>query len=206
MSIDHIFIVHYKPLTDRKAYLLRRFEELGITNYTFFEEYDRNTTTKETMDRYFKLNNLTPAQICITIAHLEIHRKIVDAGYTRCLIMEDDAIPCEDFNEKFELYMKTFPADCDLAFIGGGCQMHAANITPDQTWYKESSSRTCSGYIINRKTCEQMLEKAIPFTKAIDHELNTQIERNNFITYWCEPVLIDHGSEDKVYSESYGRF
>ena len=205
MSVDHIFIVHYTPLTERKTYLTKRFKELGITNYTFFEEYNRNTTSKETMDKYFKLNNLTPAQICITIAHLEIYRKIAEAGYTRCLIMEDDAIMCDGFNEKFASYMETFPKDCDLAFIGGGCQMHATNIVPEQTWYSAIWSRTCSGYIINRKTCERMLETAIPFVKAIDHELNYQIGKNNFITYWCEPVLIGHGSED-VYKPSYQQY
>jgi hypothetical protein len=119
--------------------------------------------------------------------------------------MEDDAIMCDGFNEKFASYMERFTKDCDLAFIGEGCQLHAENIVPEQTWYYKMWTRTCSGYIINRKTCERMLETAIPFTKPIDHELNYQIGKNNFITYWCEPVLIGHGSEG-VYKPSYQQY
>jgi GR25 family glycosyltransferase involved in LPS biosynthesis len=202
MSVDHIFIVHYTPLTDRKAYLIKRFTELGISNYTFYEEYNRNTTSKETMKHYFKLNNLTPAQICITIAHLEIYRIIAQRKYTRCLILEDDAILCPDFDVKLASYMKELPEDFHLAFLSSGCGLVSQNVSANKVWYRASSSRTCSGYVIGFPTCERLLETAIPFVKAIDHELNIQINKHNLNTYWAEPALIKHGSET-VYKSSY---
>jgi GR25 family glycosyltransferase involved in LPS biosynthesis len=202
MNVDHIFIVHYTPLSDRKAYLIKKFNEFGITNYTFYEEYNRNTTSKETMKQYFTLDNLTPAQICITIAHLELYRLIVQRKYTKCLILEDDAILCPDFDVKLASYLNSLPSDFDLAFICGGCGLRSQNITPNTVWYREFSSRTCSGYLINVTACERLLKTAIPFVKAIDHELNIQINEHNLVTYWAEPVLIEHGSET-VYKSSY---
>lgn len=203
--IDHIFIVHYTPLVERKQHLTKRFHEMNITNYTFYEEYNRNTTSQETMDEYFKLKNLNPAQICITIAHLEIYKQIIKSGYTNCLILEDDALLHEDFGNKLELYMKHLPHDYNLAFINDGCNLHASNIVPDTLWYRANSTRTCCAYIINKHTCELLLKKSIPFTKAIDWELNIQIIANNLIVYWAEPTLVHDGS-GSVYGNSYVQF
>ena len=57
-KINKIFIVHYKPLTERKHYLLQKFKEMNITNFEFYDKFDRNSTSQEVIDEYFKLNNL----------------------------------------------------------------------------------------------------------------------------------------------------
>jgi len=203
--VDHIFVVHYSPLVERKEYLTKKFNELNITNYTFYEEYNRNTTSQETMDSYFKLKNLNPAQICITIAHLEIYKKIMSEGYSTCLILEDDARLCDDFKNKLESYMTSLPKDFNLAFINDGCGLHATNIVPDKIWYNKNISRTCCAYIINKKTCELLVKTAIPFTFAIDAEINKQVIDNNLIIYWCEPTIVSDGSVG-VYKPSYTQY
>ena len=199
---DHIYILHYTPLTQRKEYLLNKFKELNITNYTFYEEYNRDVITPETIEQYYKLKEINKVQICITISHLEIYRKMIQEGHEQCLILEDDAILSDDFNNKLKSYMETLPSDYNLAFLVDGCGMHSPNIVSDKIWYPAIHSRTCCAYIINKKTCELLLEKAIPFTNAIDHELNKQIADNNLIVYWCEPTIVHHGS-DGNYSGSY---
>ncbi len=204
-GIDWIYIVHYKPLTERKEYLSRKFSEYGITNYTFFEEYDRNTTPREVMNSYFKLNNLTPAQICITIAHIEIYRLMIEKGHRSILILEDDAIFGDSFIDKFNTYMSCAPADYEMLFLNDGCQQHAAGITPDKIWYNGPHTRTCCAYVITRAACEKLLPTIIPFTKAIDHELNKQMIDHSLIVYWCEPTIITDGSGIK-YPASYRYF
>jgi GR25 family glycosyltransferase involved in LPS biosynthesis len=200
--INNTYIVHYAPLTDRKERLTNELMIHGITEYDFITEYDRNTTSPELMKQYFKLDNLTPAQICITISHIEIYRKIVDNNFKLCLILEDDAILDVNFKEKLDLYLKNLPDDFDIGFLNDGCGFHADNINDTQIWYKKSYSRTCCSYLITYDTCKRLLESIIPFNLAIDHELNTQISNLKLNTYWAEPTIVTDGS-GKIYTSSY---
>jgi len=204
-TIDHIYIVHYSPLIERKNYLLNKFKESNITNYTFYEKYNRNETSKEVMSQYFKLDNLTPAQICITIAHIEIYKEIMEKGYERCLILEDDARLCDNFFDKLRVYYNAIPADFDLALINDGCKLHASTIHPSTIWYLIPATRTCCAYIITRKCCSILIPSIIPFNYAIDAELNQQIIKHNLKVYWAEPTIVSDGSEH-TYVASYTRY
>ncbi len=203
-GIDKVYIVHYAPLADRKKRLTQQLLINGITNYEFCENYNRDTTPKDVMDTYFKLDNLTPAQICITISHIEIYRDIVVNGYSRCLILEDDAILCNDFAKTLNLYTESLPGDIDMAFLNSGCNLHAQGIVSDCIWYSAKSSRTCCAYIVTRNACEKMLATIVPFVFAIDHELNRQIAIHSLKVYWCEPTIVRDGSEE--YGSSYVRY
>jgi len=196
-----IFIVHYKPLINRKMYIINEFKKYNFTNYEFCEDYDRDTTAKETMDLYFKLNNLNPAQICITISHIEIYKKIINENIDLCLILEDDAILCENFFSILDDYIHILPSDFEIGFINNGCNMHASNITANKIWYDAIYSRTCCAYIITNICCKKLLQTIVPFNYAIDHELNEQIKKHNLKTYWAEPTIVSDGSS--IYGSSY---
>jgi len=203
--IDHIYIVHYTPLVDRKEYLLNQFNSNTITNYEFVTEYDRNTTSREIMDKYFfEFNNLTPVQKCISISHVEIYKKIIESKYNLCLILEDDAILTNLFKEKLEYYIDNLPKDFDIGFLNDGCGFHADNINDSQIWYKVPGTRTCCAYLITKNTCEKFVNSMIPLKTVIDHELNIHIVNLNLNCYWAEPTIVMDGSVN-IYGSSYTR-
>lgn len=47
MNSIKIFVIHYKKLVERKEFMIRQFEKLGITNYEFIEQYDRTALPSE---------------------------------------------------------------------------------------------------------------------------------------------------------------
>lgn len=205
-KIDRVFIVHYTPLENRKAYLTKQFKVYGIKYYEFFEEYNRDQTSDELVDKYYKYNRpdgiIGKVQKCITIAHIEIYKKIIENNYNSVLILEDDAILFDDFLNKFNSYMNCVPNDYDLLFINAGCGLHAKPTKNDQIWYKVPGTRTCCAYIITKSACEKILTTIVPFSQPIDHALNTQIKTHNLNVYWCEPNIVGDGSE-MLYGMSY---
>jgi GR25 family glycosyltransferase involved in LPS biosynthesis len=204
IDIDHIYVIHYKPLVERKQYLTNKFSELNITNYTFYEEYSRDTTSEETMDKYYKYKSLhlNSVQKCITIAHIEVYKDIVKKQYKRCLILEDDAILAYDFANRLRLYNERLPYDFDIGSLNDGCGLHAQNINPSVIWYYVQSLRTCCAYIISNDCCIKLLKTIIPFSEAIDWELNVQIQKHDLRVYWAEPTIVSDGSVF-IYHPSY---
>jgi hypothetical protein len=98
--------------------------------------------------------------------------------------------------------MKSIPTDYDLALLNDGCGMHADNIRENVLWYPMPYTRTCCSYLITDKCCSVFLESMIPFSHAIDAQINVEIKKHDLKTYWAEPTLVHDGSET-IYSKSY---
>jgi GR25 family glycosyltransferase involved in LPS biosynthesis len=200
--VDKIYIIHYKPLTERKKKLEDKFKSLGIENYEFRTLYQREDLTDEIKEQYFKLHNLAPAQICITIEHIETYREIINNNFQNwCLILEDDADLCHDFVDKLNHYLKNIPADADYLDINDYSKCHTVNL-----WEKYDKTRTTCSYLIKKSTCEKLMNTIIPFEKAIDHEMNRQIKIHNLNNYWSREALVHHGSFDRTVGSSYVMF
>jgi hypothetical protein len=216
-NISKIFIIHYDKLLDRKKYLIDYFLKNNIDNFEFRNLYQREYLTDNIKNYYFKFNNLTPdlnnltpdlnnlnpAQICITIEHIETYREII----TNCLnendwylILEDDAIFCDNFIEKLNCHMENIPTDAEYLDI---CDYFT--ITGNNVWDRQYVTRTNCSYLIKKKTCEKLLNTIIPFEFAIDLELNKQITIHGIKTYWSTQSLV-HGGSGSHYSASYSQY
>jgi GR25 family glycosyltransferase involved in LPS biosynthesis len=177
----------------------------NITNYEFIDKYDREIVSNEIITKYCDLINSKFLNIpicCITIAHIEIYKKIIENNYKVCLIFEDDIILTDNFIAKLNKYLKCLPSDLDLGFLVDGCNMHAPNIDISKIWYDIPYTRTTSAYLITKSACEKILTTIIPFDRAIDHQLNIEIKTHNLQVYWCEPTICTEGSKS-IYRSSY---
>lgn len=203
VNVDKTFIVHYKKLTERKITIKNILRNLNITDYEFRDKYQRENLTNEIKDKYFvfnnlsPLNNLSPAQICITIEHIEIFREIVENDYKGwCLILEDDALFCNNFVTKLNELLENVPVDAEYLDISDYFNLHS-----NEKWVKKTSTRTNVSYLIKKETCKKLLETIIPFEFPIDHELNKQFKIHNTNVYWSGESLVSQGSYH--YGSSY---
>jgi hypothetical protein len=203
INVSKIYIIHYNKLVERKNYLIQFFNKNNIHNYEFRSLYQREDLTEELKNTYFKLDNLNPSQICITIEHIETYRDIVNNSINEndwYLILEDDAVFCNDFIDLLNKYLENVPKDAEYLDISDYFTINSLDM-----WVRNYSTRTNCAYLINKKTCSKLLQTIIPFEKAIDHELNKQFELHDIKTYWSNVSLVHHGSGSN-YIPSYIQF
>ena len=198
--IPKIYVVHYKKLEIRKTNLTKQFAQNGITNYEFYDKFDRRGVTKDDLDPYFvnPFNSHFEVIVkCITLSHYNIYKEVSNSDIPYVLILEDDAVLIDDFANKLKKYLDELPADFDMAFINAGCGMHIPkkDIKPNQIWYESKGTRTCCAYLISNKCCKILTDNMIPIKCGIDIELNKHIIDNNLKVYWCEPNIVRDGSE-----------
>lgn len=189
MNIPYIYIIHYKPLINRRKYIENYFNSNQITNYEFRDHYQRENLTKE-LAEFYCTKPLTPPYICITIEHIETYKEIIKQNFDGwVLILEDDAIFCDNFINRINEYLDYVPADADYLDISDYLiRFYIPN--PQGKWTKLPHTRTNIGYLIKRQTCEKILQTIIPFNEGIDHELNKQIKLHNLNVYHIDEPLI----------------
>lgn len=199
-QIGKIFVIHYDKLVERKKYIKSFFNENFITNYEFRNLWQRDSLTDVIKNSYFKLNNLNNAQICVTIEHIETYRNILEncADENKWfLILEDDAIFCDNFVNNLNFYMNCVPEDAEYLDINDYSKLNSESL-----WSPQNATRTTCSYLIKKQTCKKILSTIVPFNHAIDHELNTQFRIHNIKNYWSNNSLIHHGS-GSTYKSSY---
>lgn len=190
LNVEKIYIIHYNKLVERKMNLEKYFVSNNITNYEFRNLYPRENLTQQMKEQYFKFDNLNPAQICITIEHIETYREIINSSCDEWfLILEDDAVFCHDFVNKLNKMLETVPTDAEYLDISD-----YFTVKSNSDWVKNTSTRTNVSYLIKKNTCLKILQTIIPFEKAIDHELNRQISIHSLNVYWSCPSLVSQGS------------
>jgi glycosyl transferase family 25 len=199
----NIYITHYTPLINRKANIIKQFENYNITDYTFIETYDK----EQFMPTDFsKFTNITLGETSLFLKHIEIFIKEQDNNNDLIVVFEDDAILVDNFKEKLDIYIKELEKlqNWDIIFTADCCNLHVAK-NKDEIFYRTNKNRGTCMYILNKGVSRKILqiinnEKNI--NKPIDLWFDVIQQKYNLSYYWAEPTIVQQGSEIGVFKSA----
>jgi GR25 family glycosyltransferase involved in LPS biosynthesis len=197
-----ILVLHYTPLVDRKENMIK---QLNGYNYNFIIEHDREKLSKEDLIK-FDTNKLKMAEISIFMKNIYAYNKIIN-NYNYALLLEDDVILDDNFNEKFNRYIKGLPSDWDMVYIGTCSNIHIDNklLENDKHIYLGGGTRCGDGFMITKESAKKIVNyfNSVDYIDLpIDHWLNVPIKKLNLKVYWMEPNIVKQGSEINLYKSS----
>ena len=180
----NIFICHYTKLEQRKKHILDQLNKLNNIKITFIDEYDAEDINQETDRQYFledkeewlkrckwyceitsrnlRSRKLRISEKSLALKHFTALKKIKEMNIGYGLIIEDDAIFCDNFLEKITQIISELPDDWDLYFPNSYRNMFGLdNVSPNlnKSIFKKknpSSAYTIS-YLINKKCCDSII-------------------------------------------------
>lgn len=124
---DHIYVITLQRATDRHVHIEK---ELAGLDYELFYGKDKQQFSLAELKRdgiynesIAKLNHrygkpMWDGQVGCAWSHAEVYRDVLQEGYNRVLILEDDIVVDEKVIENFEEVVKELPADWDLIYFG----------------------------------------------------------------------------------------
>jgi GR25 family glycosyltransferase involved in LPS biosynthesis len=207
-----IYICHYSPLIDRKAYLdvalpttKLPFEFFNHFNRDNIKQYEQHFSQEQSVLDFknshmlYKCNEILKSSSikATNLEHVRIYRSIVESNYDYHLILEDDAILCNDFNTKLNNTINNLPKDWDVVYVSSGCENRPQIKCQDGTNFvkmEERNSWTANGYLLKKETAQQFLDNIRPMILPIDFELNFLQNYLKSNVYWLEFPIIFEGS------------
>lgn len=164
------YVINLKRCPEKKYKIINRLDKYPILNYEIIEAIDgldidneyMNKNNYNTLDTWKDPNynrNITLGEIGCSLSHYNIYKKIYDREDEIALILEDDAIFCDNFdNLLIEIINKLNNLNYwDMLYLG---RKKVYNIEEKQiieNIYKSSYSYWCIGYIVNKKFCEKII-------------------------------------------------
>lgn len=126
---DHIYVLSVEAAVVRRKRFDERFRGL---NYAYFYGADKNRFTLEQLEkdgifseklarnRHRFGKTLRPGEIACSWSHRMIYEHMLQNGYSRVLILEDDAVPDAEALKKLPDALRELPSDAALVFWGWG--------------------------------------------------------------------------------------
>jgi GR25 family glycosyltransferase involved in LPS biosynthesis len=169
---DAVVVINLDRRTDRMEKLIPQLEELEIT-YERFSAVDG------------KEAGIDPA-VAGTMSHVGVLKKYKGK---RILVLEDDALFAEDFNEKFEEVMQTLPKNTDIFYLGALVPKDTGKVTPvNKHWGRQVFTTGTQAYSIKPEMMGYFIEKLDGYEWYIDIGLRVFAEPHN--AYIAQPNLV----------------
>jgi glycosyl transferase family 25 len=161
------FVINLKRRPDR----LENFKAKCPLEFTVVPAFDgKNAQNESEAEKNLikKFEYLRPGEIGCFISHIRIFQKIVNDAIPLALIMEDDAIFCEDFLNEYDKVIREIPENTDILYIGGrfypGFQMSTGERISERIVKHlhlnnpHDSDRTAHAYIVSQRLAKFILD------------------------------------------------
>lgn len=132
------------------------------------------------------------------------------------LILEDDALPMNDWAQMVERIIKCFPTEQSIWInlnSGAGLSRTDSDPKPDENGLfrvKPPATRCSTAYLVNRKFINQFIEAikehGMPEWIPIDVLFHLFCVKYRVKTYWQEPVTFVQGSENGKFESNFSKW
>lgn len=194
IDVNKIYILHYKKLTDRKKSIIDQLQKLGLDNYIFVEQFDKDSWNIEEITKEFpKVFNsdkeTNDAEKSLALKHAWVVLDMSTNNYSSVLVLEDDAILCDGFVEKHNSYVKQMPTDWDIGWVGSCLNLKEPE-TPNINVYKTNRGSRCThAYCLSKSFAIKMINEIKNIDRQSDFYYNYLVERFDLNNYWFQPPL-----------------
>lgn len=194
INVDMVYICHYKKLVDRKAAILEQLDRMEITDRVFVEQFDKDNWDEDTINKqYPKINDpgnrMSAAEKSLALKHAWIVQDMHEKGYSSVLVLEDDAVLCENFSEHFNRYKQQLPQGWDIGWVGSCFNLREPQIAGVNVYKTDRGSRCTHAFCLSREFAQKMSKEISNINLPSDCYYNYIVKQHNLNNYWFQPAL-----------------
>jgi GR25 family glycosyltransferase involved in LPS biosynthesis len=169
---DSVVVINLDRREDRLEKISTQLDNLGIT----FERFSAIDGKAEGIDPI----------VAGTMSHTQVWKKYQGK---KILILEDDALFVDNFNEKFTEVMQTLPSDWDIFYLGALVAPTTGKIVKvNEHWYKQVVSTGTQAYCLKPGKMDYFYNRLKDYQWYIDIGLRLEAVSNN--CYITQPNLV----------------
>lgn len=186
MIFDKIYIINLKHRIDRRKNMINQMNKINETNYEFFDAI--KPTIEQVNDwnsNYLKQHNDNYRIGCLgcMFSHMMIMKLALKENYNKILILEDDVIFNNNYNNLSNYLSNIDQNKQDMIYLSGSHIIQPEKITDNI--YQIKKTFTTNSYIINKRAMEYIVNNINKYEKEIDVFYTEYIQKANDFNCIC---------------------
>ena len=197
INVDLVYICHYAKLESRKSKMIDQLHIAGINNYMFVELFDKDSWDAEDIQYDYpfididkKLGvKMNDGEKSLALKHAWIIMDACNNNFSSILVLEDDAVLCDDFTTKFNEYSSQLPDDWDVAWVGSCFNLREPQ-EPDKFVYRiDRGSRCTHAFALSSSFLKRAVAESYNIREPSDVFYNRILNELYAENYWFQPPL-----------------
>jgi glycosyl transferase family 25 len=200
LGLDAVLVINVKHFVERRRHVEAQLARFGLHG-DFIHDFDSDEITEELDRRWFAGGELNRGQKSCALKHIAALRRIVERGWQRCLVLEDDVVLADDFPEgvRAALAETRDQPHPYVIYLGAGGNFYtpASQRKPGRRIYPATKGRFADSYIIGVEEAATRLAsiEAHPMTKPIDVVFESVDRAAGIRFLWLEDPVVEQGSK-----------
>lgn len=160
---DSIYVINLKDRVDRKEHIMNQLKKIKCVNYILFEGVNGKKIKNPT--------RLPSGMFGLINTYFNMYEDWKKHPKDNILIIEDDCVFVDGFNEKLNDYIKHVPEDWDMLYFGGNHNTHVGSEPPtiiNDKVCKLHNTFSTHCVAINNKAFKEVLERLKKCDNALD--------------------------------------
>ncbi len=202
-----IYVVNLKNDLDRRKNIINEIEKQNIKNYEIIDAIDGNELSEQELNNLsYKDKNLinpwnikmSPSQVGCALSHIKIYKKFIKTDYNYALILEDDAVFIQSFNEDLKkLILKNITNKKQILLLSELKEFFSKPIDKNNSYeiVNVTNAFFTHSYIINKEAAKSIIKFNYPVKTIADNFVFFKIYCGIKIT-GLNPYLVDQDNKN----------
>jgi len=208
--MNHTIILNLDRSSNRKKLLIDQFNNIGLTDYTFWPAFDGkdiingNVNVRITKG-YGNGRSLEKTEIAIIMSHISALKHAQVMGYDNVIILEDDVVVCDDWDNRLNILLKSLPTDWEYVYLAGHSDYVTIPKYDKPTIMKAPQMIGAFSYMVNKKGIAKLIKYCGELITTYDDMIMHKISENKLKAYLYLPFMTFHNAIDSlVWDETPG--
>jgi len=198
-NIIPIFVLNLDRAADRKEEMISQFQKLEIKNYFFVPAYDGRYMTNLTLNAnigmgYGSGRQFQKGELGIIMTHLAIIKIAQMMNYEEIIVLEDDVILCEDWEERIKVLYKKLPKDWDYVYLSGHSDYVKFKRYEDPIIIPSPKMVGAFSYMVNKSAYKKISNYCTSFMTTFDDMIMHMIDQKKLKSYTYFPFMTFHNA------------
>ena len=158
-----VYVINLKKDTERLENISYELNKQNINNFEIIEGVDAKKINKKDLEFSISKNNkfinplntnMNDPEVCCSLSHLKAYEKFINSKFDYALILEDDAVFIDKFNENLKkLLVKNFIHEKQIIFLSELWEFFKKPIDKSNNYeiVNVTNAVMGHGYLINKK-------------------------------------------------------
>lgn len=177
----NIYVINLKERTDRKLHIEDQLKKINCLEYKLIEGINGNTLVNQT--------RLSNGMFGLVKTYLKIYDEWSQQDCDDILIIEDDCVFVENFNERLEGYIENVPSDWDMLYFGANHNYHMGmkTLKINDRCIKLNKSYSAHCVLLKKQVFEELIQNIKNF--SIENDVMMANLQNKYNAYSSSEAL-----------------
>jgi len=204
----HIIILNLPRSIDRKLAIENQLKKNGISNYTFYPAFDGRNIINMGVGNIPILKGagvgrkLLLNELAVIVSHIGALKHAQIMNYENVIILEDDVIICEDWENRLNKLFDLLPDNWEYVYLSGHSDYVKFPEYEAPTIIKAPPMIGAFSYLVNNTSIEKLITYCSEFVTTYDDMIMHKIQKEKLQGYLYFPFMTYHAGKDSLIWDS----